>query len=46
VTKYCKTGKNTGEKVVKQCKKVVGKCVKKAGRREKGGEIGMISFEF
>jgi len=37
---------NTGEKVVRMFKKVVGKDTKKAGRREKGGEIGMISFEF
>jgi len=45
VTKYCKTGKNTGEKVVRMFKKVVGKDTKKAGLPGKRGEIGMISFE-
>jgi len=46
VTKYCKTAKNTGEKVVRMVKKVVGKYTKKARGLEKSGEIGMISFEF
>jgi len=43
MTKCCKRCDNTGEKVVRMVKKVVGKDTKKARRREKRGEIGYLS---